>query len=75
MDYTGSTCIDELNYLLNKSMMIRRLKKDVLEDLPAKTRQKIPIKLDPVLRKKIMKKLEDSFNKQKDIRKYIENKL
>ena len=75
MDYSGSTCIDELNFLLNKTVMIRRLKKDVLTELPSKTRQKIPIKLNEDLRKKIVKKLESSFNKQKDIRSYVENKL
>ena len=38
LDYTGSTCIDELNYLLTSTMMIRRLKKQVLTQLPPKTR-------------------------------------
>ena len=38
MDYTGSTCVDELNFWLNKVIMIRRLKKDVLTELPSKTR-------------------------------------
>ena len=38
MDYGGATCVEELNYALNKSLMIRRLKKDVLKDLPPKTR-------------------------------------
>ena len=63
MDYTGSTCVDELNFLLNRTLMIRRLKKDVLADLPDKTRQKIPIKLNEEMRKKIVKKLESSFKK------------
>jgi SWI/SNF-related matrix-associated actin-dependent regulator 1 of chromatin subfamily A len=63
MDYTGSTCIDELNYILTRTLMIRRLKKDVLTELPPKTRQKIPIKLDEVMKKKISKKLEKTFSK------------
>lgn len=72
MDYTGATCTDELNFILNKSCMIRRLKKDVLTELPSKTRQKISIKLDKSLQKKILKKLEKSFKKESDIKKYIE---
>lgn len=31
VDYTGATCIPELHYLLTDLMMIRRLKKDVLD--------------------------------------------
>jgi len=49
MDYTGSTCVDELNYILTSTMMIRRLKKQVLTQLPSKTRQKIQVSLDPTL--------------------------
>jgi hypothetical protein len=75
MDYTGSTCIDELNYLLTRTLMIRRLKMHVLKDLPSKTRQKISIKLDKDLLKKIAKKLEKTFNKEVDIRTYIEKNL
>ena len=36
MDYTGSSCTKELNYILNKHFMIRRLKIDVLVQLPPK---------------------------------------
>jgi SNF2 family DNA or RNA helicase len=38
MDYSGSTCVEELNYILIEKFMIRRLKKDVLTELPQKTR-------------------------------------
>lgn len=38
MDYKGSSCMSELNYIINKNIMIRRLKKDVLAELPAKRR-------------------------------------
>ena len=41
MDYTGNSCANELHYMLKKNLMIRRLKKDVLKELPAKRRQKI----------------------------------
>lgn len=47
----------------------------VLKDLPSKTRQKISIKLDKDLLKKIAKKLEKTFNKEVDIRTYIEKNL
>ena len=38
MDYSGSTCTQELHLLLSKGFMIRRLKKDVLDQLPDKRR-------------------------------------
>lgn len=43
MDYNGNSCTNELHYLLNKNLMIRRLKSDVLSELPAKRRQKIEV--------------------------------
>lgn len=39
IDYTGASNLDELQYILRKSLMIRRLKSDVLTELPEKTRQ------------------------------------
>jgi len=38
-NYDGATNMEELNYWLREKFMIRRLKKDVLPDLPPKTRQ------------------------------------
>ena len=37
-DYSGAACIDELNFILSKHLMMRRLKVDVLGELPEKTR-------------------------------------
>lgn len=38
MDYSGSSCTRELHRILSRSVMIRRLKKDVLHELPDKRR-------------------------------------
>lgn len=54
-DYTGASHLDELNERLRSTIMIRRLKKDVLKELPAKRRQIIElsnghsIKTEPIL--------------------------
>jgi SNF2 family DNA or RNA helicase len=44
MDYSGVSNTRELNFLLEGKIMIRRLKKDVLKELPPKIRQKITVK-------------------------------
>ena len=43
--YQGSRRLPELHQRLKKSCMIRRLLKDVLPDLPEKTRQTLPVEL------------------------------
>jgi SWI/SNF-related matrix-associated actin-dependent regulator 1 of chromatin subfamily A len=43
--YDGATRMGELNRILRSECMIRRLKKDVAKELPAKTRTVIPFKL------------------------------
>lgn len=40
---TGARNSSELNYVLAKTVMVRRLKKDVLQELPPKRRQKVPL--------------------------------
>lgn len=42
-DFSGASNLDELQERLRSSLMVRRLKKDVLKDLPPKVRQVIPM--------------------------------
>lgn len=44
-EYRGSDNIPELHELLKKTCMVRRLKSDVLKDLPDKIRRVIPVEL------------------------------
>lgn len=46
-DWHSSSNLAELNAVLQKHLLIRRLKKNVLQDLPAKLRQRVPIEVDP----------------------------
>jgi len=46
MDYTGSSNSRELNYILTESFMLRRLKKEVLAQLPPKRRQRIEVQCE-----------------------------
>ena len=58
IDWSGSSNTRELNSILNK-LMIRRLKKDVLSQLPPKKRQKIEIATDS----KVIKRLKILMDK------------
>lgn len=60
-DVSGKSNTRELSYLLKRSCMIRRLKCNVLEDLPNKLRSQIHVELSEVERKEItplMQRLE-----------------
>lgn len=58
---TGGSNLEELNEILRKTFMIRRLKKHVLKDLPEKTREVIVF--PPEGMKKIIKTERDKFTK------------
>lgn len=45
-DYKGHSHTDELKIILESTIMIRRMKKDVLRDLPSKTRVVIELQLE-----------------------------
>lgn len=51
MDYSGNSCTTELHFILKRNLMIRRLKVDVLHELPAKRRQKIQVTVDSKMKK------------------------
>ncbi|EAR99255.2 SNF2 family amine-terminal protein (macronuclear) [Tetrahymena thermophila SB210] len=62
LDYSGSSNELELHYLLTRYMMIRRLKKDVLNELPDKKRKKIKVSTDSSIQSQIaqiLKKVKD----------------
>jgi hypothetical protein len=44
-DFSGADNLEELNEKLRASCMVRRLKKDVLSELPAKQRTEIPLEI------------------------------
>lgn len=72
-DVSGASNLDELQEKLRSTVMIRRLKKDVLADLPAKTRQVIEIPktgFSSALKKeeKIMKSVEEKRRMLEDLK-------
>ena len=57
-EYKGATCMRELHIMLSSSLMIRRLKKDVLSEMPSKQRSKVQIQADEKVIKKIQNLLK-----------------
>ena len=53
MDFNGCQNAKELHYLISNKVMIRRLKRDVLTQLPDKQRQKIIVETDKAVIKEI----------------------
>ena len=66
IDWSGSSNSRELNSILNR-LMIRRLKKDVLSQLPPKKRQKIEIATDSKVIKKLKIFMEKSSKKFEEL--------
>lgn len=65
LGYPGKAQAAELQEQLRQSVMVRRMKADVLKELPPKTRQVIAIEPDSVLRAK----LKDEQEMQKELKK------
>ena len=66
IDWSGTKCGRELHMLIEGSIMIRRMKSDVLTELPSKRRQKIAISTDSNQVKKIhwmLKKIKNWSDK------------
>ncbi|KAI9203511.1 P-loop containing nucleoside triphosphate hydrolase protein [Polychytrium aggregatum] len=57
-DFSGSSNLNELNLLLERTVLIRRLKNDVMKELPTKTRQCILVDVNQQS-KKTLRKLQD----------------
>eukprot|EP00347_Sterkiella_histriomuscorum_P013935 403362793 len=72
MDYTGNSCTKELHYILSQSVMIRRLKKEVLDQLPPKRRQKIQVQTDAKLVTQVKKILNNLKNDEGDVEKFVQ---
>ncbi|KAI9000270.1 P-loop containing nucleoside triphosphate hydrolase protein [Gaertneriomyces semiglobifer] len=65
-DFTGSSNTHELHWFMEKTVLIRRLKKDVLSELPSKMRQCVYVEI-PANAKKKMDKLKETSDALDDI--------
>ncbi len=62
MEFDGAKNLAELHYLLKKTIMIRRLKSDVLTDLPSKQRQIIYMQTEKSVVTEIRDTLKERFS-------------
>ena len=75
LEYNGHKNDLELNYVLRTNFMIRRLKKDVLGDLPSKIRSRVHIEADQNIIKKIQNKLSKIDNIEQSINNLLFHEL
>jgi SNF2 family DNA or RNA helicase len=66
-DFNGASNLDELQEILRSRFMVRRLKKDVLKELPAKVRQVLVLEAGPKL-KELLEKEKQAYE---DYSKYL----
>ncbi len=57
-DFSGSSHLDELQHSLRQNCMVRRLKKDVLTELPPKRRQVIELSVEGDMRKLLDREIQ-----------------
>jgi len=62
-DVSGASNTEELNKILTSSIMVRRLKSEVLTQLPPKVRQVIPIEIDKGKYSRIMEEIKDELER------------
>ncbi|KAI6648917.1 SWI/SNF-related matrix-associated actin-dependent regulator of chromatin subfamily A-like protein 1 [Oopsacas minuta] len=62
-DYSGASRLAELQIYLNKRVMIRRSKCEVLQSLPSKTRKTVQLKLEEIKIKELKQNVSELSNK------------
>jgi SWI/SNF-related matrix-associated actin-dependent regulator 1 of chromatin subfamily A len=67
-DFRGASNLEELQQRLRSSIMIRRLKKDVLKELPPKMRKVVPLKIERFVGEEEIVQL---LNESLQLREYI----
>ena len=56
-NYSGHSCLRELHHVISHSVMIRRLKSEVMDQLPPKIRSRVYVPLEEKVAKKVRKVL------------------